>query len=172
MGFPVGYTEIIMPKIFVRIFYFLGFLRGIFISVSTFLGLTDFIDPAADDIWQDYSPPSQSTMMTIQHHHRLQNPPPPTTAMIREILPVVKFEDLGGDRPESCAVCLYEFGRRDDVRWLESCRHVFHRDCLDCWMDQERSTCPLCRMSFASGELDRRSWATVGNVGKRRRLIC
>ncbi|KAH8516851.1 hypothetical protein H0E87_004986 [Populus deltoides] len=48
--------------------------------------------------------------------------PPLSAALIREILPVIKFEDLvtgdGGccDLPESCAVCLYEFEGEDEIR--------------------------------------------------------
>ncbi|WP_422615257.1 RING finger domain-containing protein, partial [Corynebacterium parakroppenstedtii] len=33
-----------------------------------------------------------------------------------------------------------------------NCRHVFHRCCLDGWLDLGRMTCPLCRsplLSFA-----------------------
>ncbi|MQM11968.1 hypothetical protein Taro_044883 [Colocasia esculenta] len=47
---------------------------------------------------------------------------------------------------ETCAVCLGELRRRDTVRVPRNCRHVYHRRCLDRWIDHdEQGTCPLCR---------------------------
>ncbi|MBA0680225.1 hypothetical protein Goari_011936, partial [Gossypium aridum] len=88
--------------------------------------------------------------------------------LIREILPVIKYEELVvvGDPPESCAVCLYEFEGGEEIRWLRNCRHVFHRACLDRWMDHDKKTCPLCRTSFVPDELqdefNQRLWAASG----------
>ncbi|KAG8477443.1 hypothetical protein CXB51_030870 [Gossypium anomalum] len=108
MGFPVGYTEVFLPKLFVHMLWFL---------VSS-----DF-----------------------------------------EELVVV------GDPPESCAVCLYEFEGGEEIRWLRNCRHVFHRACLDRWMDHDQKTCPLCRTPFVPDELqdefNQRLWAASGVGG-------
>ncbi|CAN4075923.1 unnamed protein product [Withania somnifera] len=52
------------------------------------------------------------------------------------------------DSPESCAVCLYEFDWEDEIRRLMNCCHVFHRSCVDRWMDHGQNTCPLCRKEF------------------------
>ncbi|KAK7399494.1 hypothetical protein VNO78_10678 [Psophocarpus tetragonolobus] len=43
-----------------------------------------------------------------------------------------------------CRVCLSEFQEGDKVRNL-NCRHTFHKDCLDQWLQQYYATCPLCR---------------------------
>jgi hypothetical protein len=49
-----------------------------------------------------------------------------------------------------CAVCLQDFDRSgsyaDGERILKTkpCRHVFHKECLERWLQQNR-TCPLCR---------------------------
>ncbi|KAJ6955405.1 hypothetical protein NC652_006735 [Populus alba x Populus x berolinensis] len=101
--------------------------------------------------------------------------PPLSAALIREILPVIKFEDLvtgdGGccDLPESCAVCLFEFEGEDEIRWLKNCKHIFHRACLDRWMDHDRKTCPLCRNSFVPDEMqeefNQRLWAANNDRG-------
>ncbi|CAN1237295.1 Brassinosteroid-responsive RING protein 1 [Linum grandiflorum] len=147
MGFPIAYTEVFMPKIFVHALSFLGILRTAIVSLFTVLGLSDFIETAADN--------------------------PASAELIREILPIIKFEELAAEAaavPESCAVCLYDFEGADEIRWLKNCRHVFHRGCLDRWMDHDRSTCPLCRTSFVPEEMreefDRRLWAAaaVGDV--------
>ncbi|KAK7844757.1 e3 ubiquitin-protein ligase rha1b [Quercus suber] len=68
--------------------------------------------------------------------------------------------------PESCAVCLYEFDGEDEIRWLRNCKHIFHRACLDRWMDHDQKTCPLCRTQFVpeekQDEFNQRLWAASG----------
>ncbi|XP_030548073.1 brassinosteroid-responsive RING protein 1 [Rhodamnia argentea] len=142
MGFPLGYTEVFLPKLFVRVLCLLGFIRHLIFSLFHSLGLSDFLDTDA------VSFPAES---------RGRSPPesPPVSALlIREMLPVVKFESLV-DPPESCAVCLYEFEGRpeEEIRWLSNCRHVFHRECLDRWMDCDQDTCPLCRTQFVPDDM-------------------
>ncbi|MBA0769349.1 hypothetical protein Gotri_018090, partial [Gossypium trilobum] len=65
-----------------------------------------------------------------------------------------------------CAVCLYEFEGGEEIRWLRNCRHVFHRACLDRWMDHDQKTCPLCRTPFVPDELqdefNQRLWSASG----------
>ena len=43
-----------------------------------------------------------------------------------------------------CAVCLCEFEAYEKGRFLPSCHHSFHIDCIDMWFISH-STCPLCR---------------------------
>lgn len=43
-----------------------------------------------------------------------------------------------------CCVCLCKFEPEEEVSEL-SCRHFFHKGCLDKWFHNKRSTCPLCR---------------------------
>ncbi|PON65263.1 43kDa postsynaptic protein [Parasponia andersonii] len=43
-----------------------------------------------------------------------------------------------------CRVCLSEFEDGERIRKLQ-CDHVFHKDCLDTWLQQYCATCPLCR---------------------------
>ncbi|GFQ02101.1 probable E3 ubiquitin-protein ligase xerico [Phtheirospermum japonicum] len=51
-----------------------------------------------------------------------------------------------GDWPPAveCCVCLCRFEAEEEVSEL-SCKHVFHRGCLDKWFDNQHITCPLCR---------------------------
>lgn len=44
-----------------------------------------------------------------------------------------------------CTICLDPLDLEHDVRQLSRCSHVFHRDCLDTWVDSGQVTCPLCR---------------------------
>jgi len=46
----------------------------------------------------------------------------------------------------TCAVCLSDVQGKDSVWELRNCSHVFHKGCLDTWLDHdEHLTCPLCR---------------------------
>ncbi|KAL3649806.1 hypothetical protein CASFOL_006209 [Castilleja foliolosa] len=47
-------------------------------------------------------------------------------------------------REVECCVCLCRFEAEEEVSEL-SCKHVFHRRCLDKWFDNQHITCPLCR---------------------------
>lgn len=44
----------------------------------------------------------------------------------------------------SCSICAQEWQHRDKIRKLNSCRHYFHKACVDTWF-REHNTCPLCR---------------------------
>ena len=49
----------------------------------------------------------------------------------------------------SCSVCIESFEQGDDLRSLPTCRHVFHKECIDEWLAQH-TTCPNCRASLMS----------------------
>ena len=53
-----------------------------------------------------------------------------------------------------CAVCLNIIGEEHEVRELGNCCHVFHKECIDVWMDQGQATCPLCRSKLLPAAAD------------------
>lgn len=63
-----------------------------------------------------------------------------------ESLPVFRFGSLRGQKAEGldCAVCLNKFESSEILRLLPKCKHAFHVECVDTWLDAH-STCPLCR---------------------------
>ncbi|KAI9113684.1 hypothetical protein K1719_014935 [Acacia pycnantha] len=73
--------------------------------------------------------------------------------MIRDsILTLRTFGEMVERVPETqdtCAVCLNQLRMEDEVRELMNCDHVFHRECIDRWLDHDHDnhnpTCPLCR---------------------------
>ncbi|KAJ4800637.1 E3 ubiquitin-protein ligase [Rhynchospora pubera] len=75
---------------------------------------------------------------------------------IRDMLPpkpikpinktVVAFEE-----DAKCCVCLSRLQEGDIIKKLP-CRHIFHQDCVDQWLDVCQKTCPLCRVSVDSAE--------------------
>ncbi|KAL0327924.1 UNVERIFIED_CONTAM: putative E3 ubiquitin-protein ligase XERICO [Sesamum calycinum] len=45
---------------------------------------------------------------------------------------------------QECSICLTEFKPNAEVNHL-SCGHVFHKSCLEEWVNYWNTTCPLCR---------------------------
>ncbi|GFP81263.1 E3 ubiquitin-protein ligase rha1b [Phtheirospermum japonicum] len=64
---------------------------------------------------------------------------------------------------------------RRGFRRLTNCRHIFHRSCLDRWMDHDQKTCPLCRTQFIPEEMqeafNEKMWVASGNFRFLRRLF-
>jgi hypothetical protein len=71
-----------------------------------------------------------------------------------DALPLVHSADLGEKDDHECPVCLTDFEPDETLRLLPSCKHVFHRECIDMWFDSH-STCPLCRASLVPGDADK-----------------
>ncbi|XP_050386844.1 probable E3 ubiquitin-protein ligase RHA4A [Argentina anserina] len=83
------------------------------------------------------------------------------TESIKKQLPVVQFQELYLKQRQlqatssssseekthisSCIMCMNSIEGRDEIRELCNCQHVFHKECLDAWIDQAQLTCPLCR---------------------------
>ncbi|KAL3498885.1 hypothetical protein ACH5RR_041617 [Cinchona calisaya] len=156
MGFPVGYTDLFFPKLLVHFLTILGFMRRLTLSLLSILGLGDFLEP--EMLLQTRPESGCCELRSI------------SASMIRELLPVVKYSEMmmndGGHDDESCAVCLYEFEDEDEIRSLTNCRHIFHRSCLDRWMDHDQKTCPLCRTPFIPEDMqdafNERLWLASG----------
>lgn len=73
-------------------------------------------------------------------------------SLIKRRVPIVEYSrllernvDNGRVHEGGCAICLSCIERSDEVRELLNCCHVFHRECLDCWIEESQVTCPLCR---------------------------
>ncbi|GLT78205.1 hypothetical protein SLA2020_497470 [Shorea laevis] len=151
MGFPVRYTGLPLPKLFLYVLSILGYVNEFIYTLIRYLGLPDFLEPESS--WTDSSPEVDAPV-----NRRV----PVCALLICELLPVVKFSDLL-DPPDSCAVCLDDFEDDDEIRRLTNCRHIFHRSCLDRWMGYHQKTCPLCRTPFVPDDkqetFNERLWA-------------
>ncbi|KAE8671213.1 Detected protein of unknown function [Hibiscus syriacus] len=77
---------------------------------------------------------------------------PVVSKLIKTKLPVVEFgrSKLGADIGEQsslwaeCAICLECVEGGEEIRELGNCSHLYHRACIDGWIDQGHETCPLC----------------------------
>ncbi|CAL4970230.1 unnamed protein product [Urochloa decumbens] len=48
---------------------------------------------------------------------------------------------------EQCPVCLEDVDAGEMVRQLPACKHLFHVECIDMWLQSHR-TCPVCRCNI------------------------
>ncbi|OEL14167.1 hypothetical protein BAE44_0024814 [Dichanthelium oligosanthes] len=181
MGFPVGYSELVLPKQLLYLLLLLGYIRRFLLSAFHAVGLGDLLDLGDDHqaLLQDHHHHGGGGAghQGWDHHHGapaqallLQHRRPEFRAVpamvIEEVLPVVRFHELaaacagGGD----CAVCLSGIGGGDEVRRLSNCRHAFHRGCLDRWMEHDQRTCPLCRAPLIPDEMAGALWAAAAGV--------
>jgi hypothetical protein len=54
---------------------------------------------------------------------------------------------------ETCPICIVDFEDGDDVRVLPcEGKHVFHQACVDPWLLDLSSSCPICRHDFQALE--------------------
>ena len=85
-----------------------------------------------------------------------QSPPEPLEFLLRPSesfieefrsrTPTLRFDSVCScERPEhDCCVCLTRFEPESEINRL-SCGHLFHKVCLEKWLDYWNITCPLCR---------------------------
>ncbi|KFK43767.1 hypothetical protein AALP_AA1G170200 [Arabis alpina] len=67
----------------------------------------------------------------------------------------------GDENGSDCVVCLSKLKKGEEVRKLE-CRHVFHKQCLEGWLQHLNFTCPLCRSGLVSDDCVSRTQQRVG----------
>ncbi|XP_060971128.1 RING-H2 finger protein ATL79-like [Cannabis sativa] len=110
------------------------------------------------------------------HDHDHRRPPPSLVAVpavffitagesIKKRIPMMPYNTLleksntGSSPPPSsscnyCIVCMNEIEGKEEVRVPINCCHVFHKECLDAWVDQGQPSCPLCRSKLLAQNQD------------------
>ncbi|XP_057825251.2 brassinosteroid-responsive RING protein 1-like [Cryptomeria japonica] len=137
MGFPVNCRNIAIPRVLLYLASAMLYIKTGFCCFLSALGLSE---PPEDEIylWQE-----------------LQQIPSDISAsssgeMIKNILPIITFRNVADKFAKIsedfvCAICLRSFEENDEIRELYNCCHIFHRNCLDKWIDSHQDTCPFCR---------------------------
>ncbi|KAL4340700.1 hypothetical protein GQ457_08G015760 [Hibiscus cannabinus] len=64
----------------------------------------------------------------------------------RSRTPTIQFDAVCSfKQPQhDCSVCLTQFEPKSEINHL-SCGHLFHKACLEKWLNYWNVTCPLCR---------------------------
>ncbi|MBA0558729.1 hypothetical protein Golob_015734 [Gossypium lobatum] len=134
-----------------------NYVKSLFKDAFTRLGLFKQPPPEEDDHTGDgYVLLTDSRIGSI-----VLVPVQVATAMIMTNLPVIVYGDFVerfGDevmkKDRVCSVCLEAMEKRDEMRELCKCSHVFHRECIDRWVKEGRLTCPLCRSALYPDPMD------------------
>ncbi|XP_059448497.1 probable E3 ubiquitin-protein ligase XERICO [Corylus avellana] len=77
-------------------------------------------------------------------HASGRSAPDDTSASQRRISITHVNKSLWWTTTMECCVCLCGFEADEEVSEL-SCKHFFHKGCLNKWFDNKHTTCPLCR---------------------------
>ncbi|XP_020583092.1 E3 ubiquitin-protein ligase RHA2B-like [Phalaenopsis equestris] len=60
---------------------------------------------------------------------------------------ISKYRRTVSDEQARCVFCLSDVVEGEEIRKLR-CSHLFHRICLDKWLQYQKLSCPLCRCSL------------------------
>ncbi|DAA77797.1 TPA_exp: Uncharacterized protein A8136_5500 [Trichophyton benhamiae CBS 112371] len=66
-------------------------------------------------------------------------------ALVAEIIGEETRENIPIAENDRCLICLCDYEAAEEVRILNKCKHVYHRECIDEWLTTGRNSCPLCR---------------------------
>lgn len=74
---------------------------------------------------------------------------PPKAHKTRRIVEKIPPSPKKSEEPETCAICFEEMEEGQDIKTL-NCRHKFHRNCIDGWINtkiinHQVPSCPTCR---------------------------
>ncbi len=156
-----------MPKC-INIRFLLGLLDHLKLMVMVALTTLGLLNPPEESqTYEDqYSSTADSVLVmdglspSLIPVHRLME-------LIKKRVPVIEYstflERYGGvvvvhddeDVDMECSVCLNCVERSHEMRELCNCYHVFHRECLDRWVDEGHVTCPLCRTMLFPAKAER-----------------
>ncbi|KAJ1971003.1 hypothetical protein H4R35_005528 [Dimargaris xerosporica] len=90
-------------------------------------------DAVAEQLWVDISSSSPSDALLVTHESL---PPRLVTS-----LTAASIQTLSGPL---CTICLETYSIGDVIRQLP-CGHVYHPPCIDVWLTEKSTQCPLCK---------------------------
>lgn len=105
-----------------------------------------------DDADSSYNPNSYILLLDGTCPSLVTVPIEVATAAVKLKVPILLYSDYllcrrrkCGQSVKGCSICLESMELDEEVRELITCSHVFHRGCLDTWVNDGHVTCPLCR---------------------------
>ncbi|KAK8687318.1 hypothetical protein V6N13_086143 [Hibiscus sabdariffa] len=75
------------------------------------------------------------------------NPTEPRPSIDGELkhIPVLVYGESTILETDKCAICLEEYVHGERVRELPRCKHMFHKKCIEEWLEVPSLHCPICR---------------------------
>ncbi|OWM79686.1 hypothetical protein CDL15_Pgr023098 [Punica granatum] len=139
MGFACGGAALRMSFATLQLLGF-SLLKTIFQIIVSHLAMPDkSLQPERDDHDPQDRPPASLAPL----------PPRLITESIKKRLPLTRISKCRLSKilttAPLCVVCMDGVAPEQEIRQLSNCRHVFHAECLDAWIEQGHVTCPLCR---------------------------
>ncbi|XP_031478831.1 E3 ubiquitin-protein ligase ATL59-like [Nymphaea colorata] len=101
--------------------------------------------------------------ISLHHVQVIPSRDPPQTSGIEEelvsSLPLIVFssQDDSSILASECAVCLARFEDSDLLHLLPKCKHSFHVQCIDKWLENH-SSCPICRQNIDAQDFASFRW--------------
>ncbi|XP_057815975.2 brassinosteroid-responsive RING protein 1 [Cryptomeria japonica] len=137
MGYPVGCRFMVIPKVLLYSASAMASLNNGICCFLSDLGLCE--PPQEEEIYLGQGLPEISSLISSA-----------SGEMIKSRLHVITFRNFAEKMVEIeedfvCPICLSSFQGDDEIRELYNCCHIFHRNCLDKWIDQHQDGCPVCR---------------------------
>jgi hypothetical protein len=116
----------------------ISIVKGIVRSILHIVGIR--LSPSAS------LPSSDNAEDTRESLEFRLSPPENYIEEFRSRMPSIRFNTVCScEQPEhDCSVCLTQFEPESEINSL-SCGHIFHKMCLEKWLDYWNITCPLCR---------------------------
>lgn len=136
-NFPSA-SEGVLPVLVMNTVLSVALLKNLLRSVFQVMGNSNVNDPNIEEHPDEFSEIARDRRISITQFKFLCHNRSSTVARTSR--------GCGGSGLGSveCCVCLCGFEADEEVSEL-SCKHFFHKCCLEKWFDNNHTTCPLCR---------------------------
>ncbi|PQQ20716.1 putative E3 ubiquitin-protein ligase XERICO [Prunus yedoensis var. nudiflora] len=131
----------------------ISIVKGIIRSVLHIVGIRLSSSSSSTSSSASSPPSADSTEIASESFEFHLSPSASCIEEIRSRIPAIRFDTVCSfKQPEhECPVCLSEFEPESEINHL-SCGHLFHKTCLEKWLNYWNITCPLCRTPLMPGE--------------------
>ncbi|CAK8575211.1 unnamed protein product [Lathyrus sativus] len=117
-----------------------------FTLILVFLFYVFYLKPRRVD-WSSIRMRSVSVLQHHNHNNAISNSDLGLKKELREMLPIIVYNESFSVKDTLCSVCLLDYQPDDRLQQIPVCGHTFHMSCIDLWLTSH-STCPLCRLSL------------------------
>ncbi|KAJ6401500.1 hypothetical protein OIU84_016828 [Salix udensis] len=141
-------SEGVLCVILVNTALSISIVKGIVRSILHIVGIR--LSPSSPSASLPSSDNAEDTIDSFEFHF---SPPENYIEEFRSRMPSIQFDTVCCcKQPEhDCSVCLTQFEPESEINRL-SCGHIFHKMCLEKWLDYWNITCPLCRTPLMAEE--------------------